>query len=105
MPTGKRSEHPRGTPIGHTHAHFKRAGEGTSGILEWKFLSKNAHRTAISSNPLLPNESSADGGGVNPVPFQPMCSNVVAMTRSVAMPSKVNVLASGVRIGYGFVGM
>jgi hypothetical protein len=38
----------KGTPernvIGHTPARFKRAGVGTNGILECKFLSKNAHR-------------------------------------------------------------
>jgi hypothetical protein len=31
--------------IGHTPARFKRAGVGTNGILECKYLSKNAHRT------------------------------------------------------------
>jgi hypothetical protein len=32
----------------HTCKSFKRAGVGTNGILECKFLSKNAHRTATA---------------------------------------------------------
>jgi hypothetical protein len=36
---------PERNAIGHTPARFKRAGVGTNGILECKFMSENAQRT------------------------------------------------------------
>jgi hypothetical protein len=39
VPTGKNVETSERN-VGHTHAHFKRAGAGTNGILECKLLPK-----------------------------------------------------------------
>jgi hypothetical protein len=36
---------PERNAVGHMNYRFKRAGVGTNGIIECKFLSKNAHRT------------------------------------------------------------
>jgi hypothetical protein len=43
VPTGKRSEHPRGMPLVARLLISSGAGVGTNGILECKFLSKNGH--------------------------------------------------------------
>jgi hypothetical protein len=48
VPTGKKSEHPRGMPlITRLQELQASAGVGTNGILECKCLSKTEHRTFI----------------------------------------------------------
>jgi hypothetical protein len=71
-----REEH----PWPHSYKSFKRAGIGTNGIIEWTFLSKNAHRTKA----LLPP------------PDEPLAIRVAATAVLLAAPNKRPVLMSDV---------
>jgi hypothetical protein len=51
--TGKRVVPPERNAIGHTHVHFKRAGVGTTSILECKIGSNTEHNASSTVHPAI----------------------------------------------------
>jgi hypothetical protein len=84
---------PERNAIVHTHVRFKRAGVGPNGILECKFLAKNAHRTSSTfvsfAHCASPAAKAKNPPGTHDNP--PLLSSLLYSRMAALMPATVSV--------------